>query len=159
MKEIDWSELLTENRIERFREVACKITISSHKWLDIFFFKSVEECVFKLKDLGFKIFSSCRREDSVPHYELVKFNGKLALVFGNEKNGVSEGMLKYSDGFFWIPMFGFSESLNISVAAAITISRIREDFEKSRENFLVDESRVHELVQKWILKDTEKYRV
>ena len=53
----------------------------------------------------------------------MSFDGKVALVFGNERHGVSPEVQSQADGVFWIPMRGFTQSLNISVAAAAAITR------------------------------------
>ncbi len=206
MKEYDWSTLLTDRRINKFREIASKrtykltvvleniydshninavlrscegfgiqqvhiimpdgysfkykpsITKKSHKWLDIYFYRKTIECIKFLKENGFTIHSSLKSSKSIPHYEIDVYNNKVALVFGNEKDGISEKMVKHSDFLFWIPMYGFSESLNISVAAAITISRLREKMEDKYSNSFLKENDVKSLVDKWILKDTEKYQ-
>ncbi len=130
------------------------ITKKSHKWIDVFFYNKVSKCVEKLREQSFSIFSSFKSKRSIPHYEIDITKGKVAIVFGNEKEGISKEMIKYSDRLFWIPMYGFSNSLNVSVAAAITISRLRE---KNMNNLLAEE-RTRELVEKWTLKDTEKFR-
>ncbi|MFY9464582.1 MAG: TrmH family RNA methyltransferase, partial [Sediminibacterium sp.] len=57
---------------------------------------------------------------SVSVYDL-DFTGRVALVFGNEREGVSEDAIRLSDGNFIIPQVGMIQSLNISVACAVTI--------------------------------------
>jgi len=75
-----------------------------------------------LKARGFTVLASAIREGAKSLYEL-KFDQKIAIVFGNERYGVSDEVLSLSDGVFWIPMHGFTQSLNISAAASASVSR------------------------------------
>ncbi len=98
------------------------VTQGCDKWLDIHRHETFEECRAELKAAGFSIWVSAKREGAKSLFEL-SFDGKVALVFGNERYGVSEEALAGADGVFWIPMRGFTRSLNISVAAAAAITR------------------------------------
>jgi len=98
------------------------VTQGCDKWLDIHRHETFEECRAALKAAGFSIWVSAKREGARSLFEL-SFDGKVALVFGNERHGVSEEALAGADGVFWIPMRGFTRSLNISVAAAAAITR------------------------------------
>ncbi len=92
------------------------------KWLDVKLYKSFAECREHLKSRGFQLYASAIRDGATSLYSL-RFDTKMALVFGNERYGVSEEVLAGVDGTFWIPMRGFSQSLNISAAASACISR------------------------------------
>ncbi len=54
----------------------------------------------------------------------MRFDSKVALIFGNERFGCSEEVLSGADGTFWLPMRGFSQSLNISAAASACVGRV-----------------------------------
>ncbi|QSQ19718.1 RNA methyltransferase [Pyxidicoccus parkwayensis] len=92
------------------------------KWLDVKLYKSFAECREHLKSRGFNLYASAIREGATSLYSM-GFQAKTALVFGNERYGVSEEVLNTVDGTFWVPMRGFSQSLNISAAASACISR------------------------------------
>lgn len=90
----------------------------THRWLDYHFHETATECIDALQGDGYKVYLAAMDGD-VTLDELGK--GKVAVVFGNEHHGVSDEMRAKADGVFAIPMVGFVESLNVSVAAAITI--------------------------------------
>ncbi len=99
-----------------------KVAQGCDKWLDVKQYKSFAECREHLKSRGFLLFASAIREGATSLYSM-RFDVKTALVFGNERRGVSEEVLNAVDGTFWVPMRGFSQSLNISAAASACISR------------------------------------
>ncbi|MFL5349808.1 MAG: TrmH family RNA methyltransferase [Hyalangium sp.] len=92
------------------------------KWLDVKLYKTFAECREHLKGRGFALYASAIREGATSLYSL-RFDSKIAIIFGNERFGVSEEVLSGVDGAFWIPMRGFSQSINISAAASACISR------------------------------------
>lgn len=92
------------------------------KWLDVKLYKDFASCRAHLKSRGFTLYASAIREDATSLYAL-RFDQKIALVFGNEREGVSPEVLDGADGTFWIPMRGFSQSLNISAAASACVTR------------------------------------
>lgn len=93
------------------------------KWLDVKLYKSFAECREHLKGRGFALYASAIREGASSLYSM-RFDSKVAIVFGNERFGVSEEVLAGVDGTFWIPMRGFSQSINISAAASACVSRV-----------------------------------
>ncbi len=99
-----------------------KVTQGCDKWLDLHRYDDFVSCSAALKARGFRVLVSAIREGGKSLFE-VDFSPKVALVFGNERFGVSEEVLALADGVFWIPMFGFTQSFNISAAASACISR------------------------------------
>src|SRR5215203_480357 len=93
---------------------------SSYKWLTIHQHVNIVECITVLKSKYEKILTTHLSSDAVSLYE-ADLTGRLALVFGNERDGVSEELLALSDGNFIIPQVGMIRSLNISVACAVTL--------------------------------------
>ncbi len=106
---------------EEFKE-ANRVTQGADKWLDIFKWKTPAECVTHLKDRGYRIVAT-HLEASKPIHE-IDFSGPTAMVFGNERDGVCDEVLEAADVRCIIPMPGFSQSFNISVAAALTLYHI-----------------------------------
>ncbi len=99
-----------------------KVTQGCDKWLDLVHHKDFAACRDSLKARGFTVLASAVKEGGKSLFDL-RFDKPLALVFGNERYGVSEEVLALSDGVFWIPMRGFTRSFNISVAVGATLSR------------------------------------
>ncbi len=96
------------------------------KWLDRWVYRSGEEAAAALRDRGYRIVVADLTEDAVP-VDQVDFSTRTALVFGNELAGVSEEFRRSADVVAMIPMSGFVQSLNISVAAAICLHEARRD--------------------------------
>jgi len=93
---------------------------SAAKWLTIHQFNKAEECFLSLRKRYSKILTTCLSDDAVSLHE-IDFTGSVALVFGNEHDGVSEEIRRLADGNFIIPQAGIIRSLNISVACAVTL--------------------------------------
>ena len=93
---------------------------SANKWLTVHQFISVAECFAALKRNYERILTTHLSSDAVSLYEL-DLTKRLALVFGNEHDGVSEEVRNLSDGNFIIPQVGMIRSLNISVACAVSL--------------------------------------
>ncbi len=89
-------------------------------WLTIHQYENTEECMNEVRKRCDKIYATHLGVESVSLYDL-QLTNKVALVFGNEHAGVTEECLKYCDGNFIIPQVGMVQSLNISVACAITL--------------------------------------
>jgi tRNA (guanosine-2'-O-)-methyltransferase len=101
------------------------VSKGTHRWLDIVRFESAETCARRLKRDGYAIYVAAMGSETKP--EDLRNTPRLAVVFGNEHRGVSAEMLDFADGTFAIPMRGFVESLNVSVAAAITMQTLAHD--------------------------------
>ena len=109
---------------ERFKS-ANRVTQGADKWLDVVRWQSSKECALDLKSRGYKIYAT-HLEAAVPISE-IDWSQPSAIVFGNEKDGVSKEMLELCDQAVIIPMLGFVQSFNISVAAAISLYHIYQD--------------------------------
>ena len=106
--------------IEEFPEIGKKSSAGTRKWVYRRNFKSVDECYETLRSEGFKIYATRLTPDAVSLYEL-DLTEKVAFVFGNEHRGVSDEASEKADLNFMIPMFGMVQSLNVSVACAVTL--------------------------------------
>jgi tRNA (guanosine-2'-O-)-methyltransferase len=108
-----------------------KISQNADKWLDVTRWTSTRECLAALKGRGFAIYVTWLGEGTVGLRDL-DFAGPVALVFGNESRGVSDDALALADARYAIPMRGFSQSLNVSVAAAVSLARAVDRREAQR---------------------------
>jgi tRNA (guanosine-2'-O-)-methyltransferase len=97
-----------------------RTSAGTRRWLDVFYYDNLERCMEDVRQKYDKIFATHLGNDSVSLYDL-DYTEKIALLFGNEKEGVSEAALSHCDGNFIIPQMGMAQSLNISVAAAVTL--------------------------------------
>lgn len=106
--------------VEKFPRLGKKSSASAIKWVDTRSFSSVKDCYDRLHAEGFKIFATHLGKNSKSLYDL-SLTKKVALVFGNEHHGVSDEAAELADGNFQIPMVGMIQSLNVSVACAVTL--------------------------------------
>ncbi|MDE1191250.1 MAG: RNA methyltransferase [Arachidicoccus sp.] len=102
------------------KEIGFKSSRSALKWLTIHYYDNVKECVKTLRDNGFELMAANLSAQSIDLYD-VDFTQNIALVFGNERKGITEEMLSYCNSNFLIPQVGIIQSLNISVACAVTL--------------------------------------
>lgn len=93
---------------------------SAAKWLNLHFHDSIEDCYAHLREQDFTILATALQDESRELYD-VDFTLPTALVFGNEKEGVSQEGIAGADGTIYIPMQGMVESLNVSVSCAVTL--------------------------------------
>ncbi len=99
-----------------------RVSQGCDKWLDIHLHPDFESCRRHLKERGFALWVSAVREGGRSVFDL-RFDQKVALVFGNERHGVAEEVIAAADGVFWIPMLGFTQSLNVSAAVSASVTR------------------------------------
>lgn len=99
-----------------------KTAIGSTESVDWEYYSTVEECIQELKTLGYKIFGIEQTTHSIELSTIeIMQNESIALIFGNEVNGISDSILKELDGAIEIPQYGTKHSLNISVCAGICL--------------------------------------
>jgi len=118
------------NRIPPRKKWGFRSGSSAKKWLTIHEFNNATDCFKELRSKYSKIFTTHLASDSVSVYN-IDFTESIALVFGNERFGVSDEARALSDGNFIIPQYGIIQSLNISVACAITIYEAFRQKEKA----------------------------
>ncbi len=106
------------------------IAMGAEQWVDVNRYQTTSECITALKDTGYQIIATTPHDDSCLLHDF-ELTTKTALFFGTEKEGLSEEVLQKADGFIKVPMVGFSESLNVSVSAAIIIQALTQKLRKS----------------------------
>jgi tRNA (guanosine-2'-O-)-methyltransferase len=117
-----------------------KISQNADKWLDVRRWRSTRECLEHPRGEGFAIYVTHLAPGSRALGDL-SFAGKVALVFGHERRGVSEEARALADAAYAIPMRGFVQSLNVSVAAAISLAKAveRREVERGRHGDLAED--------------------
>lgn len=103
-----------------FPELGSRSSASANKWVDVHLHNSIEACYSVLREQGFAIYTTHMSSDSVSVYD-VDFTKPTALVFGNEHDGVSPEARALADGNVLVPQVGMIQSLNISVACAVSL--------------------------------------
>ncbi len=114
---------IIENR-NRF-DASSEVTIGADQWITLKRYNSEGQnntiaCINELKEKGISVIATTPHEEDQDLNEL-DISRPMALVFGTELEGVTGTVLQHADGFVKIPMYGFSESFNISVSAAICL--------------------------------------
>ncbi len=97
-----------------------RTSAGARKWVDVHLYNNTEACFKHIRKKYDKVFATHLDADAVSLHKL-DLTESVALLFGNEHDGVSEEALKQCDGNFIIPQAGFVQSLNISVACAVTL--------------------------------------
>ncbi len=111
---------ILNTRISRHGKFGKKSSASAAGWLTIHQFEDMEECVKHLRGNNYKIFATHLSENAASLHEL-NLVQPAAMVFGNEHSGVTNELLAHCDGNFIIPQVGMIQSLNISVACAVSL--------------------------------------
>lgn len=144
-----------------FYRVNPKVVKGAAKWIHIHQYRedhdNTTHCINQLKEKGFKIVATSPSAESVSLQEL-PVNEPLALMFGTEKLGLSSNAFELADYHMYIPMYGFTESLNISVSAAITLQHLAYRIRKENVNWQLSEQEHEDLLNEWTrlcLKDPE----
>jgi len=125
-----------------------EIAMGAQKWVDVNRFESISDCISDLKSKGYQIIATTPHENDclLEDFDISK---PSALFFGTERNGLSEEVLSRADGFLKIPMVGFTESLNISVSAAIILQNLMERLRKSDIDWHLSETEILEKRLEW----------
>jgi len=108
------------SRIPKYERFGPKSSSSAMKWVTVHEFDDIEKCVTELRKKYKTILTTHLSTDAVSVYD-IDFTESVALIFGNEHAGVTDELRGYADGNFIIPQMGIIQSLNISVACAISI--------------------------------------
>jgi tRNA (guanosine-2'-O-)-methyltransferase len=107
-------------KIPRHKKWGRRSSSSAAKWLSVHEFENTVDCFSALRKSFDRIYTTHLSADAANLYD-IRFTEKIALVFGNEHDGVSDESRALADGNFIIPQVGMIRSLNISVACAVAI--------------------------------------
>ncbi|MCZ2222178.1 MAG: RNA methyltransferase [Chitinophagales bacterium] len=111
---------ILNTKIPRHKKFGAKSSSSAAKWLTVHQFTHIEDCFAALRKNYDVILATHLTSDAKSLYE-IDFTQRVALIFGNEHSGVSDEVRLMADGNFIIPQMGIIQSLNISVACAVSI--------------------------------------
>ena len=134
---------------ERFgKNIDKEIAMGAQKWVNIKRYDTTERCIDSLREDNYQIIATTPHNDSqlLHEFDITK---KSALFFGTEKEGLSDTVLKEADGFLKIPMYGFTESLNISVSAAIILQSLVTKLKQSNINWHLSKEEEQLILLEW----------
>lgn len=141
---------ILNNKTPRHRKWGAKSSSSAAKWLTINQFEEADKCFAALRNRYERIYTTHLATDAVSLYD-IDFTKSVALVFGNEHTGVSDEIRAMADGNFIIPQMGIIQSLNISVACAVSIyEAFRQKNNAGHYNYsAMPQQQKAELLQQW----------
>lgn len=148
---------ILNTKIGPHKKWGAKSSSSASKWLTIHQYTEASKCMDMLRKSFDKIYATKLGDEAIPLYEM-EFTQRIALVFGNEHDGVSEEISDLCDGNFLIPQVGIIKSLNISVACAVTLYEAyrQKSLAGHYDNCQVSNARMEELRYAWELGENDQ---
>jgi tRNA (guanosine-2'-O-)-methyltransferase len=142
---------IIENR-NRY-EVNPDVALGASKWLTMIKYNQGEnntpEALEALRRKGYRIVATTPHKDDVTLQELPVEKGPVALLFGTELKGLTETALSLADEYVKIPMYGFTESFNISVSAAISLFYLTEKIRNTEVGWQLSENEKTDILLEW----------
>jgi tRNA (guanosine-2'-O-)-methyltransferase len=138
------------------KTIDSEIAMGAQKWVDLNRLHSVKDCLDSLKQKGYDIVATTpHTNDTLLHeFDITK---KSCFFFGRETEGLSQDVIDSADCFLKIPMVGFTESLNISVSAAIILQDVTAKLKQSNIDWQLSETEKNEKRLDWIKKTIKSY--
>ena len=132
-----------------------QVSLGSQKWLSIYRYNNLENnimsCLQSLKEKGYKIVATlpCEQEHLLDD---ISIEMKSAFLFGTELNGLTQEAVAMADEFVKIPIYGFTESYNVSVSVGLTMMNVNERLRKSLINWSLSSEEIMDLELDWLKK-------
>jgi len=142
--------------IETFNKFSSSVGVSKGaiKWVDIIKHETALGAIQKLKADGYQIVATTPHTEDC-NLEDFDVSKKSVFFFGAEKKGVSKDVLDNADIFLKVPMFGHTESLNISVSAAIILQNVSQRVRKEEIDWKLSQNNRDEIYLNWVKKCTK----
>lgn len=145
--------IIEEQNVKRIdREIA----MGAQKWVDLNRFHTAKDCIAHMKQQGYQIVATTPHTDDCVLDDF-DFTKKSCFFFGRETEGLSQEVLDQADCFLKIPMVGFTESLNISVSAAIILQAVTNKLRLSDIDWQLTQEEINEKKLDWIKKTIHSY--
>lgn len=149
--------------IDTYNQYAISNTTTSgaHQWVTHHFYhhddnrQNVANCFASLRENGYRVLAMTLREGAIPVHEL-PVDHKVALVFGTELFGLTDEAHELADGWAQVPMLGFTDSLNVSVAAAIAMQNLSSRARLQRVAWQLGDEERDALLLQWLLNNVEQ---
>ena len=131
------------------------IALGAGRWVDLYNYNlgenPTDDCLLNLKNRGYQLVATTPHTDTYTIHD-IPIDQPLAFFFGTERRGLSDEVINRADYHLKIPMYGFTESFNISVSVAIVLQVIRDRLEKSQLKWKLSEEEQIALKIKWCRK-------
>ena len=135
-------------------EINHDVALGADRWLSLHYYNEGSDNIYRaiesLKREGYRIVATSPHKEGITPEKFDLEKGKVALMFGTERNGLTDRALELADEYIQIPMVGFTESYNISVSAAITLYTLRKRLEISSLEWKIGEEEQSELLLNWL---------
>jgi tRNA (guanosine-2'-O-)-methyltransferase len=147
----DLHVIANENKYNLSKDVA----MGAEKWVDLHSYyqkeNNTQDCIDALRKQGYQIVATTPHSNDVmlPDFDVSQ---KSAFFFGTEISGLSDLVLEQADSFVRIPMYGFTESYNISVSAALVLHDVVTRLKKSEVNWMLSEDELQDKRIDWAVK-------
>lgn len=150
IQEVSIIEEQNTKRIDR------EIAMGAQKWVDLNRYHSVKSCISNLKQQGYQIVATTphKNDCDLEDFDITK---KSCFFFGRETEGLSDEVLSAADCYLKIPMVGFTESLNISVSAAIILQHVTSKLRRSNIDWQLTETEKLKKQLDWCRKTIKSY--
>lgn len=125
-----------------------EIAMGAQKWVDVHRYSTTDACIQDIKTKGYRIIATSPHNNSclLEDFDITQ---PSAIFFGTERLGLTDEVLSQADGFLKIPMFGFTESINVSSSAAIIIQHLSTRLRKSGIEWQLSEEEILEKRIDW----------
>ena len=137
-----------------------QVAMGAGKWVDIHKYNKTEnnslEAIHLLRSNGYRIITTIPGENCIPLNDFDVNKGKFTIVIGSELNGVSQQIIDNSDECITIPMYGFTDSYNLSVSTAIILYQVVDKLKNSLTNWHLTEQEKSVLRLEWIKASLKK---
>ncbi len=130
------------------------VALGAHKWLSLYKYNELEnntlQAIKSLRERGYRIIATTPHKNDVELKEFDLSRGKVALFFGSELPGLSDIVLDNADEYLRIEMYGFTESFNISVSAAIILHYLTARLRQSDLPWRLNEDEKKQIILEWL---------
>ena len=138
------------------KKIDREIALGAQKWVDLKRYDSALECIKDMRSKGYQIVATTPHKDdcNLQDFDVSK---KSCFFFGRETEGLTQDVLDHSDCYLKIPMFGFTESLNVSVSAAIILQNLTYRLKQSDILWQLSEEEKNKKKIDWIKKTIHSF--
>lgn len=140
-------------------KISDDVAMGSSNWLTIHRHNKTENntisALSNLKNQGYRIVATTPHKNDYT-IDSLPVDKKIALVFGTEIDGISEDVFSMADDFVKVPMYGFTESFNVSVCAALCMYELSNRIRKTVANHLLTEEEKTDIYLEWLINSVEK---
>ena len=134
-----------------------EIAMGAQKWVSLQRRSSIQECIAEVKEKGYRVIATTPHHDA---HNLHDFDvtQKAAFFFGKESDGLSDIVMEAADGYLKIPMYGFTESLNVSVSAAIILQQVVTKLKQTEIGWQLSEEDKLEIEFEWMKRTIKSHK-